>query len=102
MTIQLTTLDGRYLGHEVFNYSITLRYNVDSETDFVKVREWCWNVFGPSREIDLCLDPRYNQALGDPRWSWHSPRTSYMNSRPRPRIYLATDREAAEFLLRWV
>lgn len=102
MSIKLLQLDGRHLGHKVFKYSVKLRYNVDSEEDFVKIREWCWNSYGPSRELDLCLDPRYNQTLGEPIWSWHAPRTSYLNSRPYPRIYLATDKEAAIFLLRWV
>jgi len=101
MSFKLVTLDGRHLGHQLFKYSVKLRYNIDSEEDFIKIREWCWNTFGPSMELDLWMDIRYSQSKGDPKWSWHAPRTSYLNSRPLPRIYLASDRQAAEFLLRW-
>ena len=113
MSLKLTTLDGRNLGYPLFKYSVALRYNPDSDEDFVKVRQWCWNNFGPSMELDLWLDARYtnvylwldaihkDQKPSELKWSWHAPRSSIANNRPLPRIYLATDRQASEFIMQW-
>lgn len=57
---------------------------------FVECRNWCWDQWGPSCELDLW----YHQTDKNPAWCW-------MVDDQRIRLYLATEKEAQWFYLRW-
>ena len=81
-------LDRRHTGYGDFKYSITFR---GSETDkFCDIRNWCWEQWGPSVEIDN----RIKLINPNPKWSW-------ISDEYRLRIYIATDKEFQWYILKW-
>lgn len=78
-------LDKRHTGHSRFKYFASFSYtNIHK---FVEVRNWCWENWGPSAELDI-------QGLQDQKWSW-------IHDSYNTRIYLASDAEYQWFLLKW-
>lgn len=81
-------LDARYTGFDKFKHYASFRYNEMEK--FVEVRQWCWETFGPSCEMQI------HHKLSTPNHSW-----SWILDDYRSRIYFATDKEYQWFLLKW-
>ena len=82
---RLFELDKRYNGHGEFKWAVD---NV-STAKMIEIRNWCWETFGPSDEVDngiACTPGRV--------WSWQH--TQYIT-----RILLKSDAEATLFKLKW-
>lgn len=95
--MKLKKLDRRMNGYGDFKYGVDL-WTVDSK-EFMEVRQWCWETFGPSCELDIW---EYLDRPGDsrnPSWAWD--RGTY-NKNFRCIVYLATDVEASHFTLKWL
>ena len=102
MQIKVKRTDKRMTGYNKFKYYIDIKYDRnDNFTDmpviekFFEIRQWCWETWGASREVDE-LNDRLNSWQGDknPHWSW-------INDAHRARLYLATPYEAALVTLKW-
>lgn len=93
--------DGRFKGFRKFRYYIDFsksRHFVDGPS-FWEVREWCWQTYGPSKEIDSILDDykyqQFDKVSHSKKWCWQS--DNYTQ-----RLYLAGPKEADWFTLKWL
>ena len=95
MALKLETLDGRHSGNYYFKYRVWV-HGTDRVRDFIQIRNWCWEVWGPSCERDDHIqskrDPEIENNL---HWAWH------VHERSRY-IYLINDRALAFFKLKWL
>lgn len=88
-------LDRRNNGHENFKYYA--KFSSVVRNNFHEVREWCWDTWGPSKELSEWLHdtnliiPVYCQ---NDHWTWQ-------NDNYCCRIYLRGDPEMVFFKLRW-
>jgi len=88
VNMKASKLDRRHTGYGDFKYSITFR---GIETGkFCEIRNWCWEQWGPSAEIDN------REKLVNPNLSW-----AWISDEYRMRIYIATDKEYQWYLLKW-
>ena len=95
--MKIKKLDKRMNGYGDFMYGVDFTYNWQG-TRFDHAREWCWESFGPSCELDIWEElPTLNEPRNE-KWAWD--RGQY-NKSYRCMIYLATDKEANWFKLRW-
>jgi hypothetical protein len=85
MKIKVGKLDKRHKGHTRFKYYASFRST--NLLDFVKVRNWCWQTWGPSAELDI-------QGLSNQKWAW-------THNDYNTRIYLISDTEYQWFVLKW-
>lgn len=100
MKFKLIKLDRRHAGNALWMYYVERPYTVpyqDAMKLFYDWREWCWNQWGPSKELynfphDDLFDGRH---CSNPHWCWLT------DNNKRPRIYLRTDEEASMFTLKW-
>ncbi len=78
-------LDRRHTGYNDYKFLVEFR-NYES---FYECRNWCWETWGPGCEVEnVCkLDEK-------PLWAWQ-------HSEWHTRIYVATDKEANWYKLRW-
>lgn len=100
--MKLTKLDGRHTGSKIWAYYVELSFKIGDVTyrkvKFNEMREWCWDNWGPSKEMmefdhtDL-FDGVHSS---NPHWCWLN------DAHGRRRIYLRTDQEAEIFALRWL
>jgi hypothetical protein len=74
-------------GYGLFKYCIQFGWS-DSQ-GFSDVRTWCWEQWGPSNEVDLCLDIGIN-----PKWGW-------VYDRYTKRVYLEDDAQLSRFIMKW-
>ena len=83
-------------GGNVTGYRIVTRQDVVKE--FVQCRNWCWEHFGPSCEVDLYDDAVHSFAFGpaksDPDWAW-------VEKDYGRRIYFKDETIAGMFSLMW-
>lgn len=86
--MKIKKLDGRMNGHGEFTRCVD--FTREENQKFVKVRNWCWEQWGPSCELDFW----YHQLDRNPAWCW-------MVDNWRIRLYFATEKEAQWFYLRW-
>jgi len=100
MQIKIRKTDSRFIGHHKFKYYVKIHsaLNESSLEEFFKLRTWCWETWGPSREVNS-PDPYDfidNVFGGDsnPHWGW-------LNDDFRSRIYLKDVEEVALFQLKW-
>ena len=91
MDYKITKLDKRYNGYLFYKYAVKPIWRpeytyLSSEYDqlFVKVRNWCWEIYGSSTELGLLSRNKH--------WAWD---TKYR------RIYLKYDEELAFFKLKF-
>lgn len=107
MKIRLRKTDKRHTGHDRYQFYVDIKYDHWSENShssqlmFYKLRVWCWETWGPSREVDqwnissnVIIPPELDPNDKNPHWSW-------VNNQYRYRIYLAGTNEAALFKLKW-
>ena len=85
--MKLKKLDKRMSGHGEFTHF--MEYRMDQGAEFIECRNWCWQQWGPSSELDLWYKHKPNQ-----HWCW-------MMDEWRIRVYLRTDSEAQWFSLKW-
>lgn len=67
--LRLQRLDRRYTGSNRFSHRVEFSGGWKSKaTNFVRARNWCWTVFGPSAELNRLA------AFGEetPIWAWES------------------------------
>lgn len=82
-------LDKRHNGHRDFKYYV--QFSSLEQQKFVEVRNWCWQTWGPSAELDIL---RYLQERHDMKWAWICDNYNI-------RLYLKTDTEYQWFVLKW-
>jgi hypothetical protein len=97
-----TKLDRRHTGYGHFTYYVKprvsyLEYN--NKQTFHEWRDWCWETWGSSKEIDEWLRDIRTRTLAksvshNEHWVWQ-------NDEHSCRIFLRTDAELALFLLKW-
>ena len=86
--MRLRTIDRRMNGYGQFKYFVELRKEYDRSA-FIAIRNWCWEQWGPSCELEF-----YEEEV-NPHWAWNV--TEF-----RTRIYIASDKEASWFMLKWI
>ncbi len=88
---KIVKLDGRHKGAGLFDYYVEFSTGAvpveQRRDDFVSVRNWCWESWGPAEELD------FTKWGTDPRWAWW--RDEY-----RANIYL-NEAELTAYLLKW-
>lgn len=97
---KLTKLDRRHTGYLLWQYYVERVYTVpyrEAKRLFFDWREWCWEQWGPSKELN---NFEYNDLFdgmhsSNPHWCWLN------DSNHRCRIYLRTEQEASMFTLKW-
>ena len=96
MRLKIKKTDKRFKGFPKFKYCLDL--GRIGEKNFFQIREWCWQAFGSSKEIEALQDDwryrEFDHNSHNERWCWH------VDAYTR-RIYFATDKEANWFTLKW-
>lgn len=98
MKYHTTKLDSRYTGAQWFYCRVQI-INEDKVPNFFTARNWCWETFGPSCEVDLIrkLNRVNPNGTTDFQWAWKRDvergSTSYF-------IYLTEPAHTA-FTLKW-
>jgi hypothetical protein len=100
--IAIKKTDKRMSGGDRFRYYVDIKLvgfppgSPNTINKFFELRSWCWETWGPSREVDqyhIKKEGWYDQDLST-NWSW-------INDQHKVRLYLASDAEAALFMLKW-
>jgi hypothetical protein len=86
--MRIIRLDRRYTGANEFKYCIEFAHPHKDGDEFCEVREWCWQTWGPGRELKF-LHP-YREYI----WA-------FFTDTNRTRIYLNGDKELEWYKLRW-
>jgi hypothetical protein len=100
MQIKVKKTDKRMTGHTRFKYYVEITHNRSepfgiSLEKFYEVRQWCWETWGASREVDEYNSKEFAWLADQSKhWSW-------VNDQYRARLYLADKDEAALFTLKW-
>jgi hypothetical protein len=90
MSIVISKLDGRHAGHILFSHRAEIIGTwIERDQEFVQVREWCWETFGPGVERDLI------HAKKDSKWGWH------LNQSPAKYYIYLKDEYLTHFTLKW-
>ena len=100
MLIKVRKTDKRFNGNTRYKYYVKIYpgFYESAMEEFFKLRVWCWETWGPAREVsatspkDNCQN-KYTNDLND-NWSW-------LNDEYRARIYLKDKNEVALFQLKW-
>lgn len=105
MKLTIKRTDKRHTGHLEWQYLVVVERSPNtpfgSSTSFQKIkdlntiREWCWQTYGPSCELELWLKVPDTTPGKNIHWCWH---TNFNNFK----IYLRTDKEANWFKLKWL
>ena len=88
MAMKITKLDRRYTGGRQFDYAVEFTHPYKDGELFCEVREWCWQTWGPGREL------KFVDVKSDYHWS-------FMTDNYRTRIYLRDKVEVEWLTLRW-
>lgn len=80
-------LDKRHKGYSQFKYSVDFSWR--EKTKFCEVRNWCWEQWGPSCEINIA-----EELAEKPNWCW-------LFDDWRCRIYFISEKEYQWFILKW-
>ncbi len=99
MKIKVKRTDKRHTAHGRFAYYVDIkrddwaeRHSVQEK--FYELRIWCWETWGPSREVDR-YNLEYKESLdNNSHWGW-------LNDQYRSRLYLGSPEDAAFFTLKW-
>jgi hypothetical protein len=96
MKIKLENLDGRHNASHIFSSRAwVLPDGGNARLNFINIREWCWETFGPGVERDL-IPLTFVPGQASPyKWAFHY--DPYRNS-----CYIYLKRELlTAFLLKW-
>lgn len=96
--MKIKKLDRRMNGYGHFKYGVDFTKDWQSDSRFDKVRQWCWETFGPSVEYDIWEELSSPRETRNDKWAWD--RGQY-NKSWRCIIYLKSDQEANWLKLRW-
>jgi hypothetical protein len=101
-------LDRRYTGHRQFKFLIEFMgsnygyRNNDRLRNFLKVREWCHDMWGHTCERDFYIQLKEEISRSEihyeinPHWSWHS-----SPAESTYKIYFKDQEELNMFTMRW-
>jgi len=107
MYYKITKLNKRYTWHEHFSHRVEIirpasRMTVndhDRNSNFVMLRQWCWDNFGPSVETIYWdkLKNSHQAHLSNEKWAW------YVNVHDgyRTFLYFADETALFFFKLNW-
>lgn len=95
--MKLTKLDGRMNGYGSFTHYIDFRSV--SKRQFIEMRQWCSDTFGPTVELDIWENYEGEHELANPRWTWQRDHFSHSERR---RIFFATEADASVFAMKWL
>ena len=99
-------LDRRNTGYGIWTYYInkprtgsSIVFGLhESYQKFHEWRNWCWQTWGPSKELPSWLEdlrnPNTIAVSHNENWCWQ-------NDQFATRIYLRTDKDLSLFLLKW-
>ena len=99
MKIKVKKTDKRHTAFDRFGYYVEIKRDDWAERfavneKFYELRLWCWETWGPSREVDQYSLDFENPVDKNNHWSW-------INDQYRSRLYLANPEDAAYFTLKW-
>ena len=93
--MNIIKLDKRYKGSDKWKYLIEL-FGPAKSSAFHEVRAWCWQTWGPSKELDDWLKDSSSELIHNEHWCWKNDQYVYR------RIYLREDAEFIVAKLRWL
>lgn len=108
--LKVVKTNGKYNSYPDFLYNITVEYgrrspsrneSIIMKQDWFAVREWCWETWGPSKELEDWLIDRQLAINEMDKLVGHNVHWCWQNNQYASRIYLATDKELNWFKLRW-
>jgi len=68
--ITLQKLDGRHTSSTVFQHRAKMR-GVDGCVQFVEIRNWLWENYGPGLERETVWALQYfHEKVPEPKWGW--------------------------------
>lgn len=99
MQIKIKRTDKRHTAYDKFKYYVEIKaVRVNERPDvrekFFELRLWCWETWGPSREVDQYNIEHPMPADKNVHWGW-------LNDQYRIRLYLGNHEDAALFTLKW-
>jgi hypothetical protein len=104
MKFEIKKTDRRHTGSQEWQYIAIINQElysgragrIDRMANLNKVRDWCWETYGPSCELEfwLAVNSEKKEPVNE-KWCWH---TNYDNFK----IYLRTDKEVNWFKLKWL
>ncbi len=89
--MKLTKIDRRMNGYGKFKYLVKFSIYGQSLEKFIDIRNWCWDQWGPSCELDFYGKENLEK---NPAWCWAVHEFEC-------KIYLTGEPEASWFLLKW-
>lgn len=105
MKLTIKKTDKRHTGHKEWQYLVIVERSpktpfgnltmVQKALDLNTIREWCWNTYGPSCELELWLQLSDGIQGKNDKWCWH---TNFNNFK----IYLKSEKEVNWFKLKWL
>ena len=93
--MKIKKLDKRMTGYGDFTHCADFTLHKDDRKKFAEARRWCVEQWGESVEYDLWES---YEEFRNPAWSWE--RGEY-NKSYRCRLFLASEKEAQWFSLKW-
>lgn len=101
MSAKLVKLDQRHKGHSEWQYMVESRLwpSQNRVKEFCTWREWCWQQWGASKELDEFdhYDLFDGKSSSNPYWCWLGNSPNHGR-----RIYFRTQAEATAFSLFWL
>jgi hypothetical protein len=99
MKIKIKRTDKRHTAFNRFKYYVEIKHDEWSERHiviekFYELRLWCWETWGPSREVDQYNVEYIDAPDKNDHWGW-------LNDAYRARLYLGGPEDAAYFTLKW-
>jgi hypothetical protein len=87
--------DARHNHHQLFPYAVSFHFSTEGRTQFLDLRQWCWNTWGPGIETWL-HQPFWHSEITDHSWGWLSDQKSY-----RLRILFKSPEQFTLAKLKW-
>lgn len=102
-------LDRRNKGYGIWSYYVNRPFSghrnnrslIDCKQQYYQWREWCWKTWGASKEIENWLEEHVSPIALTVSLECQNPHWCWQNDLYGHRIYLRSDHELSQFLLRW-
>jgi hypothetical protein len=85
--MKIRKLTKQFSGYSNFKYCV--EFTRKDFKKFIERRNWCWEQWGPSCELEFYRQPDSNE-----HWCW-------ITDQHRVRIYLVSESEATWYSLKW-
>lgn len=105
MKVTIKRTDKRHTGNLFWQYVVIIDRRpttvfgkpsmIQRTQDLNEIRNWCWETYGSSCELERWLDIPDESVGKNEHWCWH---TNFDNWK----IYLRTEKEANWFKLKWL